>query len=83
MANYLTETKDTKQRSKYRMPSKFPVVDGVRYFPGTTREFLQDIKNLPLRGDEVIVVSFPKAGKYIYIYNNLLQYCVLDQANMI
>jgi hypothetical protein len=44
------------------MPSDWPVIDGVFYFPETTREFLQDIKSLPVKGDEVFMATYPKTG---------------------
>jgi hypothetical protein len=49
-------------QSTFRFFSNFPVIDGVLYFPETTREFLQGIKHLPVKGDEVFVATYPKTG---------------------
>lgn len=67
MASSQVEIDKTKKRSKYQYPAKYPVIDGIRYLPNTTREFLKDIKNLPVKGDEVFVVSSSKAGKIVII----------------
>ncbi|KXJ09928.1 hypothetical protein AC249_AIPGENE28229 [Exaiptasia diaphana] len=37
-------------------------VDGVFHLPGVTKEFLSQIKDLPVKAEDLFVATYPKSG---------------------
>ena len=46
----------------YKVPG-FHIYDGVVMGDSSPREYLDDVRNMELYGDDVFVVSYPKSGE--------------------
>ena len=41
----------------------FPIIHGMRWFPGTTLEMVETFPRLATREKDIFIVSYPKSGK--------------------
>jgi len=57
-----SEQSNLQQQAGYCHPSIWPTIDGVIHEPGVTREYLNDIKDLPIKAGDVFIDTFPKSG---------------------
>ena len=73
-----------------KFPHKLPgehVYDGVLFFGYSPPEVLDDVKEFPVREDDVFIVTYPKAGRSQSVtawwclcltHSGCMQHCVLS-----
>ncbi|KXJ09921.1 Sulfotransferase 1 family member D1 [Exaiptasia diaphana] len=50
------------KRTPYIHPNFHGFIDGVIHLPGVTKEFLSQIKDLPVNAEDLFVATYPKSG---------------------
>ena len=59
----MADDKRERINSSFVHPPSFENVDGVIHSPNVTKEFLSQIKDLPVQPNDVFIASYPKSGK--------------------